>query len=241
MTELARALQGAQDGWILEDAEWIAAAGGVHELELALKASEDGRVVDVYLRCRKDLRELPASLGRLTALRSLKLSGCFSLTALPDLSTLVSLQELVVGGASNSLTALPDLSALASLRRLELANLPALTALPNRSSPSTLQTLSIDLCSSLTAVPDFSTLTSLQGLCVQRCSWQTMPGLVLLTSLQCLCVINSDLTELPDLSALTSLQELDVSHCALKALPKLPAGVKVRHTLDGFDPYAWGE
>ena len=51
------------------------------------------------------------NLSALTTLEKLDLSGCRSLTAVPDLSALTALKELDLSGC-RSLTAVPDLSAL---------------------------------------------------------------------------------------------------------------------------------
>ena len=66
-------------------------------------------------------------------MQTLNLTNCFSLTALPDLSALTSLQTLILNYCE-SLTALPDLSALTSLKELILKNCSSLTALPDLSA-----------------------------------------------------------------------------------------------------------
>ena len=61
-----------------------------------------------------------------------------------------------------TLTALPDLSALTSLQTLDLSLCESLTALPDLSALTSLQTLDLSGCGSLTALPDLSALTSLK-------------------------------------------------------------------------------
>ncbi len=72
-------------------------------------------------------------VGEPLALKELRLFKCKSLTALPDLSALASLQTLNLRDCS-SLTALPDLSALAALQELNLWGCSSLTALPDLSA-----------------------------------------------------------------------------------------------------------
>ena len=71
--------------------------------------------------------------GAPLGLKELTLRECKSLTALPDLSALASLQTLNLRDCS-SLTALPDLSALAALQELNLWGCSSLTALPDLSA-----------------------------------------------------------------------------------------------------------
>jgi hypothetical protein len=73
------------------------------------------------------------NLSALTVLKELDLSGCGSLTAVPDLSALTALEKLNLEGCK-SLTAVPDLSALTALKELMLRGCGSLTALPDLSA-----------------------------------------------------------------------------------------------------------
>ena len=81
-------------------------------------------------------------VGAPPALKGLGMQWCDSLTALPDLSALASLQTLDLHGC-RSLTALPDLSALASLQTLDLRSCDSLTALPDLSARKELQVVNV--------------------------------------------------------------------------------------------------
>ena len=81
-----------EDGWIVEDAEWAAAAGSKEALLKGLEASEEGRLVKVDFRDNKKLTSLPESVGECTGLQTLDLGGCSGLVSLPDLSGLAQLK-----------------------------------------------------------------------------------------------------------------------------------------------------
>ena len=113
-----------EDGWLVTDAAWVRCAGDAAKLATRVKADEEGRVKEVelggLLRGR-DMKELPASVGRLQALQKLDLAFCEGLTSLPsELGGLQALTRLNLDGC-NGLTSLPDLS---GLEKLEYVYLP---------------------------------------------------------------------------------------------------------------------
>ena len=57
--------------------------GDAARLATKVKADEEGRVVEVDLNNCRDMKELPASVGKLQALTKLLLTNCEGLTALP--------------------------------------------------------------------------------------------------------------------------------------------------------------
>ena len=122
------------DGWLLEDAEWARCAGDAAKLATRVKADAEGRVAVVDLSAFKGVKELPASVGKLQALRKLNLSACLGLTSLPaELGQLQALTELYLGDC-RGLTSLPaELGQLRALTVLLLSSCSGLTSLPDLS------------------------------------------------------------------------------------------------------------
>jgi Leucine-rich repeat (LRR) protein len=145
-------------------------------------------------------------LRALASLQTLKLES-YEITKLPGLSTLTALQTLDLTGC-RTITVLTGLSALTSLRKLILRYCSKLSVLPDLSAITSLQTLDLYKCYTLSVLPDLSALTSLQILNVAWCTKLTvLPGVSKLISLQELDVFDcSSLTAFPDLSALTALR-----------------------------------
>ena len=108
-----------EDAWIVEDAEWAAAAGSKEVLLRLLEASEEGRLVEVKISNEK-LTSLPESVGECAALQTLYLTNCSGLVSLPErLGECTALQTLTLGGlwgGCSGLVSLPDLSGLAQLK-----------------------------------------------------------------------------------------------------------------------------
>ena len=128
-----------EDGWIVEDAEWAAAAGSKEELLKCLEASEEGRLVKVRIRNRK-LTSLPESVGECTGLQTLDLGGCSGLVSLPE-----------------------RLGELKTLQTLDLYGCSGLVSLPERLGECTgLERLNLDGCSGLVSLPDLSGLAQLK-------------------------------------------------------------------------------
>ena len=110
----------SEDAWLLGDEEWARCAGDAGKLAAKVKAHEEGRITVVRLELRKDMKELPASVGRLQALQGLNLYNC-TLTSLPaEVGNCVKLESLDLNDCSG-LTSLPDLS---GLEKLEVYHLP---------------------------------------------------------------------------------------------------------------------
>ena len=117
----AQVIAAFEDGWLLEDAEWARCAGDATMLATKVTADEEGRVVKVDLGGSRDMKELPASVGKLQALTKLNLSYCSGLTSLPaELGQLQALTKLDLAGCYG-LTSLPELS---GLEKLAVKDLP---------------------------------------------------------------------------------------------------------------------
>ena len=96
-----------EDGWIVEDAEWAAAAGSREELLKGFEASKEGRLVKVAINGNEKLTSLPESVGECTGLQYLNLDGCSGLVSLPErLGECTGLQTLNLGGCKG-LVSLP--------------------------------------------------------------------------------------------------------------------------------------
>ena len=130
----------SEDGWLLRDPAWVRCAGDAANLATRVKADEEGRVVKVDLGGCEDMKELPASVGKLQALQKLSLQSCSGLISLPpELGGLQALTQLWLGGCIG-LKSLPA----------ELGGLQALTQ------------LNLDECAGLTSLPDLSCLEKLE-------------------------------------------------------------------------------
>ncbi|HEV2803623.1 MAG TPA: COR domain-containing protein [Chthoniobacterales bacterium] len=170
---------------------------------------------------RPKLSELPESLGQLTQLQSLDLSGN-KLTALPEsLSQLTQLQSLNL--SSNQLTALPkSLSELTQLQSLDLSR-NQLTIVPKSLGELTqLQTLDLSN-NQLTVLPEsLGQLTKLQTLNLSSTRLKVAPEwLGQLVQLRSLDLSHNELTILPEcVRQLVQLQSLDLSSNQLTILPK---------------------
>ncbi|NEO88189.1 MAG: hypothetical protein F6J87_28620 [Spirulina sp. SIO3F2] len=144
------------------------------------------------------LTELPESLGQLTQLQTLDLSGN-QLEELPEsLGQLTQFQTLNL--SHNQLTMLPE--SLSQLTQLQTLNL---------------------LGNQLEELPEsLGELTQLQALNLYNNELKELPeSLSQLTQLQALNLYNNELKELPEsLSQLTQLQELNLSVNGLKELPE---------------------
>lgn len=163
------------------------------------------------------ITELPESLGRLTQLRSLNLSG-HRLKALPEgLGKLTQLQSLNV--SFNRLEALPE-----QLTHLESLNLSwnHMSKVPEAiRSFSRLKSLKLSQ-NEFTILPEWiGQLSRLQSLDIDELGLSSLPGeLRHLTQLQSLDIGGNKLTLLPEwLSELVKLTKLDLGNNQLEHLP----------------------
>ena len=102
------------------------------------------------------LVSLPESIGQLTALKELWLFSCGSLVSLPEsMGQLTALEKLYLGGCS-SLVSLPEsMGQMAALEKLDLSTCGSLVSLPESVGQMTaLKDLNLGDCSSLVEVPD---------------------------------------------------------------------------------------
>jgi Leucine-rich repeat (LRR) protein len=180
---------------------------------------ENGMVVALALRgC--GLSSLPDSIGQMTGLRQLDLTGN-RLTLLPEsLGNLVYLERLYVD--DNQLTALPD--SIGNLHHLEelFVDRNRLGALPE----------SIGLLAGLCVLnaysnlltdlpPQIGALSALQDISVGHNQLATVPdGFWRLTNLEVLNLAENRFTVIPEaIGALSQLHTLDLGHNALTQLP----------------------
>ena len=185
----------------------------------------------VYLMGRASLRRLPDDLGGclVYGLEVLDLDGCEQLLELPaSLGRLRQLTTLRLGGCAR-LAALPEsVAALGSLQTLELQDCAALVALPSSwaEGPSALLRLKLDRCTSLRALPAACRHERLEYLKMAECAalaelpacWAELPSLLELDLEGCVA-----LTHLPPLE-LPALHVLRLKRCKkLRALPPLGA------------------
>jgi internalin A len=183
------------------------------------KARRSGAISLNLLRMK--WTELPESVGQLTQLEHLDLSGTL-LTALPEsIGQLTRLKELYLGGSR--LTALPEsIGQLTQLEHLDLSD-TRLTALPESFGQLTrLKELYLG-GTRLTALPEsFGQLTQLQELALGGTRLTALPESIgHLTQLQKLYLGGTQLTALPEsFGQLTQLQELYLSDVELTALPE---------------------
>jgi tetratricopeptide (TPR) repeat protein len=178
---------------------------------------------------KEQLTELPDSLGTLTHLKRLKLSGN-RLTVLPDsIGQLAQLESLIV--ANTQLTKLPE--SLGLLTKLEVLDLSEnkLTEFPSSLAQlAELRSLDLD-ANKFTAVPEFiQHLGKLKSLNLSANNLVTLPGwLAKLTQLEALYLSATKLTAVPDwVRELTELKSLGLSENRLVALPEwLSASAKL--------------
>ena len=158
---------------------------------------ENGRVVELKLECFGLTGAVPAEIGRLSALRQLRLGGN-QLTSLPaEIGQLTSLQSLFLGG--NRLMSVPaEIGQLTSLRGLDIKG-NQLTSLPAEIGQLTsLEQLDLH-DNQLTSVPaEIWQLTSLEKLFLEGNQLTSLPAEIgQLTSLQVLSLYGNQLTSLP--------------------------------------------
>ena len=77
--EIVRAFE---DGWVLEDQEWVEAAGGREALvtKVIAKADEEGRIAKLNLE-KCPIKSVPASISKLRGLKELQMKFCKALTS----------------------------------------------------------------------------------------------------------------------------------------------------------------
>ncbi|GMI91041.1 hypothetical protein like AT3G14470 [Hibiscus trionum] len=179
------------------------------------------------ISCPK-LHMLPANLGRVTALKSLKIGWCEMLDSLPHgLENLISLENLEIIQCP-TLIALPEksLERLSSLRSLSIENCNGFTSLPRGMQHATaLERLTIMYCSNLVSLPDgLHNLLVLKSLTIISCpELASLPeGVQYMKMLQNLEIrICPKLTTLPEVKNLISLRSLAISDCQnIKSLPE---------------------
>ena len=133
-------LQRFEDGWILEDADWVEEVGDRQALREALRAGADGRLAKVSIRLNEILTSLPEGIGECVALQTLELHGCSSLRSLPE-----------------------GLRKCKALQKLSLSGCEDLEMLPERLGEcKELRELDLNLCTGLISLPDLSGLVHLQ-------------------------------------------------------------------------------
>ncbi|MFQ6639678.1 hypothetical protein Gotur_014774 [Gossypium turneri] len=174
------------------------------------------------------LPRLPANLGRVTALKSLKIGWCAMLDGLSHgLANLISLENLEIIECP-SLVTLPEqsLERLSSLRSLSFENCNGFTSLPRGMQHATaLERLTVMYCSNLASLPDgLQNLLVLKSLTILSCpELASLPdGVQHMKMLQNLEIrICPKLMALPKVKDLISLRSLAISDCQnIKSLPE---------------------
>jgi Leucine-rich repeat (LRR) protein len=174
-----------------------------------------------------NLKILPTSIDKLTALQSLDLSKCLELKDLPtSIDKLTALQSLDLSFCLRLKEIPTSIDKLTALQSLDLSYCLKLKELPTSINKLTaLQSLNLSLCLELKELPtSIDKLTTLQSLDLSRCSkLKELPTSIdKLTALQSLDLLYClKLKELPtSIDKLTTLQLLNLSGCSqLKELP----------------------
>ncbi|MBA0866577.1 hypothetical protein Goshw_022414, partial [Gossypium schwendimanii] len=174
------------------------------------------------------LPRLPANLGRVTALKSLKIGWCVMLDSLSHgLANLISLENLEIIECPSLIT-LPEqsLERLSSLRSLSIENCNGFTSLPRGMQHATaLERLTVMYCSNLASLPDgLPNLLVLKSLTILSCpELASLPdGVQHMKMLQNLEIrICPKIMALPKVKDLISLRSLAISDCQnIKSLPE---------------------
>ncbi|PZV16764.1 MAG: hypothetical protein DCF22_04435 [Leptolyngbya sp.] len=186
----------------------------------------------------KRLTELPAEIGLLENLRSLKLFRN-RLTELPaEIGQLQNLQSLYL--YQNQLTALPaEIGQLQNLRTIRLCG-NQLTALPAEIGQlQNLQFLSLS-GNQLTALPaEIRQLEQLLNLCVDENQLTALPAEIgQLQNLHTICLCSNQLTALPaEIGQLQNLQSLNLSNNPIPDLSALAEHPNPKLTVYLFNGY----
>ncbi|MBA0775363.1 hypothetical protein Gotri_010515, partial [Gossypium trilobum] len=174
------------------------------------------------------LPRLPANLGRVTALKSLKIGWCVMLDSLSHgLANLISLENLEIIECPSLIT-VPEqsLERLSSLRSLSIENCNGFTSLPRGMQHATaLERLTVMYCSNLASLPDgLQNLLVLKSLTILSCpELASLPdGVQHMKMLQNLEIrICPKIMALPKVKDLISLRSLAISDCQnIKSLPE---------------------
>ncbi|XP_056174633.1 disease resistance protein RUN1-like [Syzygium oleosum] len=188
-----------------------------------------------------DITHLPNSIGVLTNLESLSLSGCFYMHTLPySIKELRSLTELDLFGTS--LTELPDsMESLENLKALKLCLFQESVVPPLPKLPESLTSLAI-VSDVPIADPDLSNLINLKLLLfiIAVPAISGRPKLVQvpapwwigrLSKLEVLTLGHPSITDLsPELGALPRLKTLQLFDCcSLECIPQIPSSVTKLH------------
>lgn len=175
-------------------------------------------------------------LSQLIHLQEIYITGCSALISLPGLDQLTNLVTLSLS-TCDALVILPDLSQLLNLVTLDLSGCKALISLPDLSRITNLETLVLCYCTALSILPDLSRLTRLKKLILDACeSLRILPDLSQLTELEFLLLdYCKALISLPDLSRLTKLHGLSLDYCKdLISLPALSQLTKLEYLSLGY-------
>ena len=140
--------------------EWLGDLTRLTKLELSSCGSAAGGRV----------KELPTSLSKLTALKSLSLRALIGLKSVPDVGTLRALKTLTVDNCSNLKELPASFGTLRALKRLELCRCTQLEKLPAFGPLRALKTLELRHCARLEKLPgSLCTLPALESLVVVGC------------------------------------------------------------------------
>ncbi|XP_042479499.1 disease resistance protein RPV1-like [Macadamia integrifolia] len=189
------------------------------------------------------LKKLPEDISTgLKNLSYLRISGCFSMERLPDLSNFKELRELFIGFCGNwkdcnrgrhydeiedweSFTEIPGLDKLESLRELGIARCISIHRLPELSNLNNLTSLYISDCENLTGeIHGIDILENLWNFVISGCeSLKRLSDLSNLKNLRNLTIEGcKNLTEIHGFDRLKFLERLGITGCeSLERLPDL--------------------
>ena len=242
---LVEILSEFDDAWILEDAEWLAAAGSKEELMKEMEANEEGRLAKVEISQNDKLTSLPESVGDCKGLQTLEIDNCSRLRSLAErLGECTALQQLKLS-CCDRLRSLPErLGECKGLQTLYLFECEGLLSLPERLGEcKVLQTLEVENSRGLLSLPEgLGECTALQTIKLDKCD-----GLLSLperlgecTALQTLdLTMCSGLVSLPErLGECKGLKELKLFGCeGLLSVPDLSGLAQLK--VDGVSNLLW--
>ncbi|XP_057988768.1 disease resistance-like protein DSC1 isoform X2 [Hevea brasiliensis] len=173
------------------------------------------------------VKELWGGVKHLQKLKQLDLHDCEHLTTLPDLSSALNLERIILDNCPNLLEIPSSIQCLPKLVYLSLSNCKELQSLPSLIPLKSLHTLKLSSCSNLKKFPEICEEIEelhLDGTGVEEwpSSIQVLDKLKVLSLDHC-----EDLISLPSSIQLKSLDTLDLSWClSLKNFPEIIGNIK---------------
>ncbi|XP_050221899.1 disease resistance protein RPV1-like [Mercurialis annua] len=160
------------------------------------------------------VKELWNGLKNLQKLKLLDLHNSEYLTSLPDLSSALNLEKIILDNCTSLVEVSSSIQCLNRLIYLSLSNCKMLQSLPSLSNLKSLRTLNLSTCSSLKKFPEVS--EDIEELRLDGTGLEEWPtSIPLLDKLTFLSTDHcEDLKTLPSMIHLNSLDNLDLSWCS---------------------------